>query len=151
MRMGRGVGLGILLAWSLTALWSCGDEFQAESSTEEETCPTDTSVPCEADPWNCGDGQTCWFNATADAMQCLNSFPEGTAGAACDPIAGAPTCGDRMLCTSDRSGGPTLCRPYCDPTVPCKGCPSGLVCSGVNLVDPDDVTIATVSLCMPPP
>ncbi len=139
----------LCLGWTAASSAACGKEFET-AETDEPLCPGDGSVPCNQDPWNCSDNQTCWFSDETSGMTCLNAGP-AAAGAACTPTIGTPTCGPGLLCVGDNAGGGT-CRPFCDTMEPCKACPEGLVCQGVSFRDSTtNEVIASTRVCLPPP
>ncbi len=140
----RSLVFACFFAVSALVVSACGEEFEPE-----DPCPGTPDVACDADPWNCDAGQTCWFNAAGDGMQCLNSGP-AQEGMPCEPAIGSPTCGDRMLCVGDGSGSGT-CRAYCEPTMPCKACEGAFVCTGVSFTNQATGAIVTMTnLCLPP-
>lgn len=139
--------LALILAGAMGQVAACGDEF--ETTEPEPECPFDPAVPCNQDPWNCGAGQTCWFNQAGTGMECLNARNEFQAGDACTPSIGTPTCGEGLLCVGDMNGGGT-CERYCDNTETCKACPEGLVCRSVSFSDQTTMqVIASANVCLP--
>jgi hypothetical protein len=116
----------------------------AESCQSSTTSPT---VPCSENPFQCGDGETCWVKdctcpsqvktCTAGActqfdFACMPSKATATVGAACDDSIGRVSCGDAQWCVQemDVNAGSGSCASYCDPTMS-GSCGPGLSCVAV--------------------
>jgi hypothetical protein len=84
------------------------------------------SPPCNANPWECPAGQTCWPK-DSQTFACLISGP-GKAGDTCLDVVDSPSCGDGLSCFQTAAGAGT-CTPYCDPMNPAHACGAGQVCT----------------------
>ncbi len=136
------------LAWSAIAVGACGDSFESESSAD--TCPADPNVPCNEDPWNCDDGQTCWFDESGLAMTCLNAGP-AVEGLPCSPAVGSPACGEGLLCVALNGEDMGVCRRFCDVTPTCKACPNDYPCRNIIFNNPNTGDeVAATRVCTPP-
>ncbi|AKT40930.1 hypothetical protein [Chondromyces crocatus] len=86
---------------------------------------------CNADPWSCPAGQTCWPDQTG-SFQCLNSGP-GALGASCQLYKGQPTCGDGLVCLMLVGQAEGICTTYCDPADPARACSDDAICGQIQL------------------
>jgi hypothetical protein len=116
----------------------CSDD---ESTSNGGTTPP---VPCNEDPWQCADGQTCWIDAEGAAFSCRNSATAGV-GDECVNYLGQPTCGDDLGCYQVQGQSSGVCSAYCDPEDPAHGCPASAPCR--TLLFEGDLAI---HLCEPP-
>lgn len=99
------------------------------------------STQCNANPWMCGAGQTCWptscgcpqGQASCDSTNCIAQFSCVNAEVgkqpydACRNSAVSVTCGDHQACieVTSTSG---VCLPYCDPANSAHACASNAQC-----------------------
>jgi hypothetical protein len=106
--------------------------FLALAVACSSTDPPPASPPCNQNPWQCPAGQTCW---AADAVPTYACLASGTnkLGEACQPIVGAATCGDGLLCLQIVGGSSGQCRAFCDPMGSGHGCPAGEACRAAAL------------------
>jgi len=115
-------------------------------------------TPCNENPWQCGSGQTCWpqqctcpSGASCDPTNCTPQFqcvPSAgkPAGEPCQLQIGQPTCGDLQTCVELADGGASgVCRYYCDPADPTRGCVSGFTCEELTV----GTSSATEHVCVP--
>ena len=92
-----------------------------------------TAAQCNDDPFTCTAGQTCWTKDQTPTFACLNSGP-GKRGEECQPLIGAPTCGDGLVCFQTQTGGkPGICSAYCDTTNTAHACGAAEVCTKATL------------------
>lgn len=104
------------------------------------------TTPCNAAPFECPSGQTCWPNSTGTGFACLNSAAGVTAGTTCVDTEGAPTCGDAQLCYQGQSSPSGVCVDYCDPSAAAHGCGSGSTCRELELEANGSLT---TNVCIP--
>lgn len=116
---------------------------------DDETSGTggNDAAMCNADPWSCPAGQTCWATDTTGAtFACLNSGP-GAVGESCVGFVGSPECGDGLACFT-ANGYPEsskVCTPFCDPSDPAHGCPDQAQCLPLQMPSGQQIR-----LCEPP-
>lgn len=111
----------------------------SSSDSNSNTAPP----PCNTNPWSCPDGQTCWIMNQAGSFSCLNSDATKVKGAECLNIMGQATCGDDMICFQLQGQAKGVCAPYCDNTIPSRGCDTGETCTTLILGS------STASACRP--
>ncbi|UQA56661.1 hypothetical protein [Polyangium aurulentum] len=100
---------------------------------------------CNEDPWMCGEGRTCWVNASGTAFTCLNAGPKKI-GESCNARTGEPECDEGLMCFQPASGeGSGTCVQNCDVEDPEHRC-DGLVCRGAQL--PVNGELRVVQVCL---
>jgi hypothetical protein len=97
------------------------------------------AAQCNAQPYTCAAGTTCWPTDQAANFSCLKSGP-GKAGDACVNTVASATCGDGLMCFQQTSTS-GACVPYCDSSHPC---PNAQACSTANILG----TSALVHICL---
>ena len=112
---------------------------------------------CNASPWQCATGTTCWPECLCTSGNCTLSnctlqftcLTSGqlSLGDSCSLSVGSSTavCGDGLTCVSFADAGPGSCRPYCGPN---QGCAPGDQC--VELSVSAGKSSATERVCVPP-
>lgn len=118
-----------------------GEDAPADDTSDTgDTGDTGAMMGCEADPWACPEGQTCWAVDQANTeFECLNSGP-AEQGEECQNLPGSPTCADGLGCFSV-AGYPTVCSHFCSNTDPDYACADAAVCLSFQSGSP--------SLCEP--
>ncbi|HEY8042002.1 MAG TPA: hypothetical protein VIF15_19500 [Polyangiaceae bacterium] len=122
--------------------------------------PAAPATPCNEDPFQCGAGKTCWpqqctcpSGTGCSPTDCTPQFEcAGSAGKqpgdACQLQIGQVTCGDLQTCVAlAGSGAPGVCRVYCDPGDPRRGCASGFGCVQLGVGS----SSAVENVCLPAP
>jgi hypothetical protein len=71
------------------------------------------------------------------------------AGENCDLSIGQAHCGDLQTCVAYADGGAGVCRSYCDPADPSRGCAPDETC--VELTVGNGATSPTERVCVPRP
>jgi hypothetical protein len=108
------------------------------------------AAACNAEPFQCGAGQTCWLKdcvcpagASCDAMSCTPEFSCQASisgkqvGSLCSNAVHDPTCGDGQTCLEFVAGG-GKCAAYCDDQHPC---PTDFGCKEWPVGKPGNPTI----------
>src|SRR5580692_3643190 len=83
--------------------------------------PACSSQPCNADPFQCGGGQTCGL-VGPDVYSCIASGP-GARGTSCLSTTGVASCSQGLICIDG------ACVAFCDSKHPC---PSGTSCQSAS-------------------
>ena len=86
--------------------------------------------PCNEEPSQCTNGETCWPNQGSTAFECLGGGA-GKFGDTCQLVAGAPTCGEGLICITAQGSASGACTSYCNP--PSHECLSAYECSAFTL------------------
>jgi hypothetical protein len=142
------------VAWMMTGVAAALALFDAIA------CSTsDHAQQCNADPWSCSAGQTCWVqactcppNGDCNASNCTAKFacmpsePDKQAGEDCHLKVGSVTCGDRQACIQFAADGGS-CRAYCDPARSDRGCPDGQFCAEIHVGE--SPSSPTEHVCVP--
>lgn len=90
--------------------------------------------PCNEDPFQCVNGETCWPNKGSTGFECLGGGA-GQVGDTCQLVAGAPTCGQRLICIMQQESTTGVCAQYCDPPAVNRACLGGDVCAAFILAE----------------
>jgi hypothetical protein len=101
-----------------TALGACSSDDDGGDDEADGNTTTNGPKPCNEDPWQCADGQTCWINQNLSAFQCLPSAA-GQIGDECQFIGGQVSCADDLVCIMAANSMFGVCTPYCDPEHAC--------------------------------
>jgi hypothetical protein len=117
-------------------------------------------APCNENPWQCSSGQTCWpaqctcpAGTSCDPTNCAPQFQcvrsaAKQAGESCQLQIGQATCGDMQTCVELADAGAAgVCRYYCDPSDPTRGCAAGFICEQLTVGNSE----ATEHVCVPTP
>lgn len=143
--MGRVLVIGgttLAAAEGMLGAMSCSDGDDGEGGAGGATATT----PCNEDPWQCPDGQTCWINASQTGFECQASG-EGATGDSCVNYIGNPTCGDDLACYQLQGTNEGVCSPFCS-TSSGHGCPDDQVCQTLAFATAGGQLLANV--CQPP-
>jgi len=112
-----------------------------------------TALSCNEDPWQCTAGQTCWpqpCNCPQGwQFACVPSAKGIPLGEGCMLQIGTATCGDLQTCVFFQDAGDGVCRGYCDPTDPQRGCGPGQACVQLTVGDASPPRVESVCLPLP--
>jgi hypothetical protein len=127
MKLGN---LVVALVLSLGVAVGCSSEDTSKTSTT----PTPTT-PCNENPWQCADNQTCWLNQVNSKLEfaCLNAAAGVQVGTECLSQVGAPSCGSAQVCLQLAGQTKGTCSSFCDPKDSTKACATGEVCAQVQI------------------
>ncbi len=120
------------------------------------------SAQCNANPWSCAAGTTCWpatctcAKPPCDSTTCTPQFAclpslSKQPGEACQDNFGvkAASCGDQQACVAFADAGTTagVCSSYCDPS---HACPDGFACQSVSVGLAQNAPVESVCIALPP-
>lgn len=108
------------------------------SSSSNDSVPPAAPAECNADPFSCPAGQTCWVSAKSTQAsihyECLNSQKGAGKGSMCKNVPGAPSCDDGLACFATAQTGTDngTCVPFCDAKTAGHACGAGEVCQTIT-------------------
>jgi hypothetical protein len=137
-----------LLGSSIAALAMCAVGALGFVGCGNIAPPPTTGTGCNATPFECAAGTTCWLRDETPTYACLPSGL-GKDGDSCLDEVGVATCADGYTCLQ-LSGGSGLCRKYCEPSGSAHPCPAGQVCSTAHLTSFDaGASAPSFAVCTP--
>lgn len=97
----------------------CGSESGGSGGGGVGGAPPDGA--CYQNPLGCEEGTTCSFDdEDGKSMSCLPAG-EKKAGDGCKNVAGAPECGEGLVCIQLAGADSGTCKRYCDGPSDCSG------------------------------